>query len=160
MKSNLEKILFALGTVIFFIAVADGHGQTSPLGGLKDMHATDFTSTEYFEPPDNMKVKMRLSGAEALPLTNSMLDVKQLKVEMFGTNGNPQVVVRAPQCTYSYFDHVANSSGPLELIALDGKLHVAGEGFLWRQAAGSLIISNHVRTTIAVDIFADKKTAL
>ena len=156
MKINPSKILFALGAAIFLIAAANNRAQQLPIG-----HATDFSSVSYFEPPDDQKIQMRLSGAEASPLPGGLLDVKQLQVEMFNrTNVNAVVVVKAPQCTYAPLAGVASSPGQLELVAVDGKLHVTGEGFLWRQAEASLVISNHVRTTIAVDIFADKKAAL
>lgn len=156
MKLNPSKVLFTLVTAIFLIAAAKNRAQQLPIG-----HATDFSSVSYFEPPDDQKVQMRLSGAEASPLPGGLLDVKQLQVEMFNrTNANAVMVVKAPQCTYAPLAGVASSPGQLELLAVDGKLHVTGEGFLWRQAESSLVISNHVRTTIAVDIFADKKTAL
>jgi len=58
------------------------------------------------------------------------------------------LVVRAPQCNYSLFSAVANSAGHIELQSGDGKFHVEGEGFLWRQNASSLTISNRVRTLI------------
>jgi hypothetical protein len=91
---------------------------------------------------------MRLSGAEALPLPGGLLDIRQLRVETFALDGRTQVVVRAPQCSYSPFDGVANSAGHMELQSGDGKIHVEGEGFLWRQTGSSLTISNHVRTLI------------
>jgi hypothetical protein len=154
MKFNVPKFLFATGTAVFLIAAARNQAQPTPVG-----HATDFTSVQYFEPPDDQKVKIRLSGAEALPLPDAMLDVKQLKMEVFNTNGNPQVVVKAPQCTYA-LDGVASSPGPLELVALDGKFRVEGVGFLWRQSEQSLSISNRVRTTIDINIFSEQKSPL
>jgi hypothetical protein len=76
------------------------------------------------------------------------LDVKQLRVETFDVAGKPEVIVRAPQCTYAPLDGVANSAGHLELKSGDGKFHVEGDGFLWQQNESSLVISNHVRTVI------------
>ena len=95
---------------------------------------------------------MRLSGAEALPLPGGLLDVRQLRVETFGTDGKPEMVVRAPQCTYAPLDGVANSAGRMEMQNGDGKFRVEGEGFLWRQGASSLTISNRVRTTIDLPV--------
>jgi hypothetical protein len=43
---------------------------------------------------------------------------------------------------------MANSPGHLQLQAGDGKFHVEGEGFLWRQNDSFLTISNNVRTVI------------
>jgi hypothetical protein len=156
MKSWATHIIFAAGALMFLVVAASNRAQQLPIG-----HATDFTSLAYFEPPDDQKVQMKLSGAEASPLPGGLLDVKQLQVEMFNrTNASPVMVVHAPQCTYAPLDGVANSAGHLELVALDGKFHTEGDGFLWRQTEQTLVISNKVHTTIAVDIFSDKKTGL
>jgi len=151
MKSGILKYLVA-GAVIFLAAGSD-RAQTPPAG-----HATDFTSESYFEPPHEQQVKMRLSGAEASPLPGGLLEVKQLRVETFNTSGKSEAVVRAPLCTYAPLDGVASSAGHLELQTGDGKLHVEGDGFLWRQNESVLTISNHVVTTIAADIFSEKKS--
>jgi hypothetical protein len=129
--------------VLFFAVVGSDRAQPLPV-----KHATDFTSSQYFEPPHGQQVKLKLSGAEALPLPGGLLDVRQLRVETFSTDGKTEVVVRAPQCNYSPFDGVANSSGHMELQSGDGKFYVEGDGFLWRQASSSLTISNRVRTRI------------
>jgi hypothetical protein len=137
------KSFWFAAAVIFFIAAAADRAQQMPVG-----HATDFTSNTYFEPPNDQKVKMRLSGAEALPLPGGLLDVKQLRVETFSLDGKTEMIVRAPQCTYAPMDGVASSAGRLELQTGDGKFRVEGEGFLWRQNDSLLIISNRVQTVI------------
>ncbi len=133
----------AVGTAIFLFTVANNRAQQLPVG-----HATDFTSNQYFEPPNEQLIKMKLSGAEALPLPGGLLDVRQLRVETFTLDGKTEMVVRAPQCNYSPFDGAANSAGHMELQSGDGKIHVEGDGFLWRQTSSSLTISNHVHTLI------------
>ena len=150
MKPAALKFYLVAGVVVFLFAAMNDQAQPGPLGGVKDLHATDFTSDSYFEPPDDTKVKMRLSGTEASPLPGGLLDVKNLKVETFGTNGEAVVTVQAPQCTYAPLDGVASSAGRLELRSGDGKFRVEGDGFLfrWRQNESSLTISNHVHTVI------------
>ena len=143
MKFNAAIIWLAGGAAIFSIAAAGDSTQPLPV-----KHATDFTSSQYFEPPHGQQVKMKLSGAEALPLPGGLLDVRQLRVETFSTDGKTEVVVRAPQCNYAPLDGVANSTGHIELQSGDGKFHVEGDGFLWRQNVSSLTISNRVRTRI------------
>jgi hypothetical protein len=143
MKWNAATLCLAAGAAILFFAGVSDRAQSLPVG-----HATDFTSNQYFEPPNERLVKMRLSGAEALPLPGGLLDIRQLRVETFALDGKTQMVVSAPQCNYSPFDGVANSAGHMELQSGDGKIHVQGEGFLWRQTGSSLTISNHVRTLI------------
>jgi hypothetical protein len=136
--------LVVFAVLIVALAV---RAQPTPIG-----HATDFTSESYFEPPHEQQVKLRLSGAEASPLPGGLLEVKKLKVETFNETGKSEVIVRAPQCTYAPLDGVANSAGALELQTGDGKFRVEGEGFLWRQNASSLTISNRVRTMIDVPL--------
>jgi len=143
MKFKAAIFYSAIGAAIFLFASVNDRAQQLPVG-----HATDFTSNQYFEPPNGQQVKMRLSGAEALPLPGGSLDVRQLRVETFSLDGKAEVIVRAPQCNYSPFDGVANSAGHMELQSGDGRLHVEGDGFLWRQTSSSLTISNHVRTLI------------
>ena len=93
-------------------------------------------------------MKSRLSGAEAQPQTGGLLVIKQLKLETFTLDGKLEMIVNAPECVYDTFNHVANSTGHLQLQAGDGKFHVEGDGFLWRQDDSFLTISNHVYTVI------------
>lgn len=128
--------------------------QTPPrsLDAVKDLQATDFTSDQYYEPPHEQQIKIRLSGASASPLPDGAQDVRSLKIEKFGLDGKIEVVVRAPQCTYSMFSGEASSSGHFEMETGDGRIQTEGDGFLWRQSDDSLIISNHVQTVIKTGI--------
>jgi hypothetical protein len=128
---------------LLFAAAPGLHAQP---GGLQ--RASNFASTEYYEPPNQKQVKSILSGAEALPQPGGLLIVKQLKLEMFNPDGRREWVVIAPECIYDTFKGVASSPGPLEVQSGDGKFHVAGEGFLWRQSDSFLTISNNVRTVV------------
>jgi hypothetical protein len=58
------------------------------------------------------------------------------------------MVVRAPQCTYAVMAGVASSAGHIEMQTGDGKFHIEGDGFLWRQNDSLLIISNRVHSVI------------
>ena len=114
-------------------------------------HASDFTSVEYYEPPNQQQVKSRLSGAEASPERGGgLLVVKQLKLETFDVNGKSEIIVDAPECVYDTLNGVATSPGQLQVRTGDGKFRVEGEGFLWRQTNSFLTISNHVRTVIEI----------
>ncbi len=111
-------------------------------------HANDFSSVEYFEPPHQLMMKSRLSGAEAQPEAGGLLLIKQLKLETFDTNGTPGLIVLAPECVYDTLHGLASSPGHLRLETADGSSHVDGDGFLWRQTDSFLTISNHVLTVI------------
>lgn len=138
-----------MAAVMFFIALAD-RAQQIPGG-----HATEFSSNSYFDPPHERQVKMKLSGAEASPLPGGRLDIRQLQVETFDVAGKPEVIIRAPQCTYSPLERkpCASSPGHLELQTADGKMRTEGDGFLWQQADNSLTISNNVHTVIKAGIW-------
>ena len=108
----------------------------------------NFASVEYYTAPNPTQMKTRLSGAEAQPLPDGLLVIKQLKLETFNTNGNPQAVIEAPECVYDTQSNTANSAGHLQLQSGDGKIRTEGDGFLWRQDDSFLTISNHVHTVI------------
>jgi len=76
--------------------------------------------------------------------------VKNMKVEMYATNGTTQLQAESPQCTLRYRESVADSPGHLEVRSGDGKIHITADGFLLvlKEDATSLILSNNVHTVI------------
>lgn len=139
--------MFLAATALAWLALS-GRAQLAAGG-----HATDFTSSTYYDPPHETQIKLRLSGAEASPLPGGLLDIRQLRIETFSVDGRPELTINAPQCTYAPLTGTASSAGKLEMRTGDGKLHVAGEGFLWRQDASLLTISNNVHTLIDLPAF-------
>ena len=146
------KPAVAMGMIgaVLAIAAGESQAQTNLLAGVKELHATDFTSEQYFEPPNEQRVKVRLTGASADPLPGGLLAVKSLKIETFSTNSELLAVVEAPQCTFAPLDGVASSPGHLEIKSGDGKFRTSGDGFLWRQNDSWLVISNRVHTEIEI----------
>ena len=67
---------------------------------------------------------------------------------MFSETGELKTIIEAPECTYDGAQRTAHSPGRLKMQSGDGRYFVEGEGFLWRQDADSLTISNQVHTTI------------
>jgi hypothetical protein len=140
---------FIIALAVFFLTVVTGvQAQPTTLG-----HATDFTSDEYFESPNDQKVKMRLSGTSASPLPAGKLDITDLKIETFDLTGKTKEIIRAPECVYSPYDGLASSAGHLELQTGDGKMRTTGDGFLWQQSDQSLTISNNVHTVVQMKGF-------
>jgi hypothetical protein len=135
--------LLIITGLLLITELADCQDQPAVLG-----HATDFTSDEYFEPPNQQRVKMRLSGASASPLPGGLLDITDLRIETFNLSGRSEEVVRAPECIYAPYDGLANSAGHVDMATSDGKIAISGDGFLWRQSDNSLTISNNVHTVI------------
>ena len=146
------KPAVAMGMIgaVLAIAAGESQAQTNLLAGVKELHATEFTSEQYFEPPNEQRVKVRLTGASADPLPGGLLAVKSLKIETFSTNSELLAVVEAPQCTFAPLDGVASSPGHLEIKSGDGKFRTSGDGFLWRQNDSWLVISNRVHTEIEI----------
>ena len=142
MKIKLNSVTRVLSAVMVLFLFAAGRAQQNAAG-----HASDFTSVEYYEAPHQQEMKSRLSGAEAQP-QGQLLLITQLKLELFNTNGAPEVVVKAPHCVYDTQTGLANSPGHLWLESGDGKSHVEGDGFLFRRDDSFLTISNHVHTVI------------
>jgi hypothetical protein len=142
-KANTTRITLIAGIALLFAAIPSGRTQ---LNGPQ--HASDFTSTEYYEPPHQQKIKSIMSGAEALPQPGGRLIIKQLKLETFNLDGKLELTVMAPECIYDTLKGVANSPGHLQVRTGDGKILTAGDGFLWRQSDQRLTISNNVCSVI------------
>jgi hypothetical protein len=144
MKIRLNSALLILSALMALGVFAVGIRAQQTMAG----HASDFSSASYYEAPHQSVMKSRLAGSEAQPLAGGLLAIKQLRLEMFDTNGLLQVVIKAPECVYSTSNSVASSPGHLWVETADGKSHVEGDGFLWRQTDQFLTISNHVHTVI------------
>jgi hypothetical protein len=125
------------------ILATAGRAQSNVVG-----HASDFTSVEYYPAPNQQQMKSRLSGAEAQPLPGGLLAIKELKLETFGLDGKSEIVVNAPECVYDQSSGTASSAGRLQVQYQEGKIRIAGEGFLWRQGDSFLTISNRISTVL------------
>jgi hypothetical protein len=139
--ANINRASLIAAAAILSVAALGVRAQQSG-------HATDFTTTEYWEAPHQQQIKFILSGAEAQPQPGGLLIIKQLKLRSFDVDGKVTIIVTAPECTYDTIGGTASSAGPLQLQNGDGTFRVSGEGFLWRQTNSLLTISNQVRTRI------------
>lgn len=153
MKKRFNSAGLVLSAFLALGFFTVGRAQQSPAG-----HASDFSSVEYYEPPHQLLMKSRLSGAEAQPLAGGLLEIKQLKLETFDTNGAPGIIVRAPECVYDTVHGAASSSGHLQMETADGSSRIEGDGFLWLQAGQTLYISNNVHSVF--ETVAKGKTSL
>jgi hypothetical protein len=142
-KANIARITLIAGVAWLFTTVSNGRAQQNGV-----QHASDFTSTEYYEPPHQQQIKSIMSGAEALPQSGGLLIIKQLKLETFNLDGKLEFTIMAPECIYDTLKGVANSPGHLQVRTGDGKILTEGNGFLWRQSDQKLTISNNVCSVI------------
>jgi len=143
MNVDAKKLFVATLALCFSPMLGQTQLQQVPLAGP----ATRLSSVVYFDPPNEQHVKMRLEGAEMLPLPDTKFDVKKLVVRQFNLTGKLEAVVEAPQCIYAPMDGEANSSGHVQL-KLGDRIFVEGDGFLYRQSGDSVDISNNVSTII------------
>ncbi len=141
-------ILVAITASVVFLRAADESAPASLPASVKDVRSDGFSSEQYFEPPNEQKLKLRFSGASVDPLPDGLQEISQARIEMFNTNGLPRAIAETPKCEFSLFEGVGSSSGALKLKSADGKFYLEGDGFLWRQKEMSLVISNHVHTVL------------
>jgi hypothetical protein len=119
------------------------HAQPALLGA-----ARNFSMSEYFDPPNETKMKTLILGAEAQPLPGGRYLIKQMRLELFTETGVRQMIVEAPECVYDGAKRTADSAGPMHAFSDDENLSLTGVGFLWRQDDSKITISNKVHTVI------------
>ena len=145
MNTGIVRLFVAALALAFVLLAASAQNQSIPIGAGS---GTNFLNVMYFEPPYEEMVKVRFLGAQMSPLPGAKFDIRQLRIEKFYVNGNLEAVAEAPQCIYALSNAVANSAGPLVLDLNEGKIHVRGQGFLWKQNESLLIISNQQHTVV------------
>lgn len=121
------------------------------------LHAGDSTSfglgknvkyRDYFDPPNQSKLRALVTGSEAVPLGTGRVRLKNLRIESFKLNGESEGIVEAPECIYDHETRTASSAGPITAWTLDERLRIEGIGFSALVTNKSLTISNNVRTVI------------
>jgi hypothetical protein len=124
---------------------ATAQAQTSSIG-----IASDFSTSEYFDPPHENQAKLIITGAEAQMQSGGRYLIRKLKLETFRENGQRELTVEAPECLYDSGQRLASSGGHLQVETGDGRFRVEGDGFLCvlKPDQSSLTISNRVRTII------------
>lgn len=117
--------------------------EEASLGRVKDFFVPD-----YFDPPDQNKIKSLLRGAEARPQPNARVYIKEAQLETYRLDGKAEMIVRAPECIYNQATQTASSTNRIEARSGDGRLFIEGEGFNWEQTNSVFTISNRVHTII------------
>lgn len=92
------------------------------------------------------RLEANLRGASVEPIGGNQLHFRQLHIETFNEDGTPNLVGDAPDCIYSLSSKTVTSSGLLNVVQSSGSFRVTGEGFLWEQVSGRLVISNQAHT--------------
>jgi hypothetical protein len=115
--------------------------------GYAQVRATGFRAPEFYDAPHQTQVKTLSTGEEALPQSDGTILIKGFKIETFRESGEAEMIMTAPQCVLNRNNRTAGSPGPIQIHSGDGKLQIAGEGFLWGQTGtnSTLAISKCIR---------------
>lgn len=112
---------------------ADERGASSLPTSIQEMRATEFTSEQYYEAPNDQKLKLRFSGGSVAPLPGGLQEITDIRIEYFGVGGSTRMRAESPRCEMSPFDQVASSTNKLSLQSGDAKMRTDGVGYVWRQ---------------------------
>ncbi len=113
----------------------------------------------FYEPPHRSQKKMEiLANIPPAPPSGASLPVTDFKLITYSNTGGIEITLTAPSCDliYSPTSADASSAGPIHAETGDGRFVIDGTGFLWRQEGtnATLIISNHVTTTVQKELLA------
>ena len=107
-----------------------------------------FKLAEPYDPPHQAQLKFIMEGELAETLDNERTLITRAKLTNYRVTGEPEFIVTTPQCVRNNTNELINSPGRLRVETADGRFSIEGEGFLWREANSSLVISNRVHTVI------------
>lgn len=133
----------------FFLASPPAKAQ-----GIKGGRGENYTILKYYPLPDNTKVQYELSGKKWESLTNGppgRIALTQLRIAQFNNKGGRELLIEAPTCIYDENAREASSPGRLQIESGTNQLSLGGEGFLYRNLAGTLIISNAVQAIVRLN---------
>ncbi|MCL5097004.1 MAG: hypothetical protein M1608_05650 [Candidatus Omnitrophica bacterium] len=120
--------------------------QTSEAAIVKEFKIPDYY-------PNTQNLKTLLIGAEAKFQINQPIPIKGLLIETYASDGKTNLIIQAADCIYNTENQTASSNGHLQMRTADGRFHLEGDGFLWRQTESKLVVSNRVCTMIYGDFF-------
>ncbi len=113
------------------------------------LEANNFSTSEYYPPPDYTNLQFQLSAAQARSLPGDRQLLTKVKLQTFKVTGEPELVIEAPECIYDQTSRTVGSPGPLQVQSGDGRFRIAGDGFAWHQGESRVVISNRVHATVA-----------
>jgi lipopolysaccharide export system protein LptA len=136
--SRVALVVLALGLALF-----PWPARTQPV-----VSGRGFRLSEYYDPPNETKMKSSVEGAKAELGPDGRYLVTEAKWRTFRTNSEVELVAEAPQCLYDRSRRTISSPGPLRVQIADGKFSIEGEGFLYQQTNSALLVSNRVHTIL------------
>lgn len=137
---RFSRIVLVLAGLLFW---APSQAQFAP--GMK---INNFSASDPFPAPNHTQMRYVLTGGEGRPQADGKILLTKVKFETFRVNGDSEMIVEAPACTFDDKARTAGSAGKLFLQSGDGKLRVEGDGFGCQLASKTLVISNRVQAVI------------
>jgi lipopolysaccharide export system protein LptA len=130
------------------LAVLPISTRAQRIGPEKNLKFSDF-----HDPPHETQMKSLLECGTALPQAGGRTFlVTDAKLQTFRDSGEGEIVVEAPTCLYDVDKRSVSSPGLLRLRTADGSFELDGQGFLFRQADSTLVVSNQVHTLVHLDL--------
>lgn len=87
------------------------------------------------------------TGAEHKPLSVTLMQIREFRVETYNPDGTPNLQGEAPNCLLDISTKRMTSDGPLKLSQAGGAFTLSGVGFAWDQESERLQLSNRVEAT-------------
>lgn len=95
-------------------------------------------------------------GGVSSNISNSELKISGgVRLVLFD-QGHTNLIVSSTECLYNRRADMATSPGKLLAVTGDGRFSLEGQGFAWRKAGASLVISNQVHATVRKDLIASQ----
>ena len=153
----INKIFIAVGLaglgVCVFVFLKDAPVQTEPEEQSGELAMPEEGGQKRIKYPEydraTGRIKSLLTGDTAVQVEDGMMFITGMRLETYrydGASRNVDLIIKAPECLFSFRTHVASSDGPMTLYRADGDASLRGNGFEWRQRESTLTISNNVRT--------------
>ncbi|HTA31542.1 MAG TPA: hypothetical protein VK731_13705 [Candidatus Cybelea sp.] len=106
------------------------------------------TQRLYYDPPNQDKVKMELSG-ETITNSDAGALITGAKMRSYSVAGGPpQLTAETASCVFDVSTFKISSTNLLQARTGDDNFYVEGVGFLWQKATPDLTLSNRVHTII------------
>jgi hypothetical protein len=109
---------------------------------------TKVTYRDFYEPPNQSKLRAFVQGSKAVPEGKDRLRISDVHIDSYRESGEAEAVVTAPDCIYDHKARTIGSDGPIKAQTADGQMRIEGVGFSLSLTNKSLTISNNVRTVI------------
>lgn len=111
----------------------------------------DFKFPDYYPASNGVRrLKTLVTGSEAQFLTNdnSVIALKNPRLESYGPDGKVEWTATSPECTVNIKTKEVRGQTNLIFQTADERFQQTGVGFLWQQTNSVLVIFDQSHTTI------------